>query len=187
MLNIKSESVEKAIIEVADQYILPRFRALKSHDIHFKSDHSPVTIADIEAESALQQRLFDLLPPSKLVGEERFASDSGVLDSFLGEEPVWIVDPLDGTKAFIAGEPVLGVIVALAKQNQTIAAWLYDPTSREFITAEKGAGAFYKGKRLSVLPVTQLNEMHGIIGSRIVDAYEDCYTSSGMPSDLDKP
>lgn len=181
MLKIKSDEVEKAIQEVADQYIVPRFCNLKAGDIHFKGEDDPYTIADKEAESALSERLLALLPTSKVVGEESFASDSGLLRHFSGDSPVWIVDPVDGTKAFIAGEPVYGVIVALTEQNQTIAAWLYDPTSREFITAEKGAGAYYQGRRLNVLPPATIAQMSGVVGSRIVDAFHAC--AETMPAE----
>ncbi len=174
MLKIKSDEVEKAITEVADQYIVPRFRNLQAGDIHFKGEDDPYTIADKEAESALSERLLALLPPSKVVGEEAFAADSGLLKHFSCDSPVWIIDPVDGTKAFIAGEPVYGVIVALTEQNQTIAAWLYDPTSREFITAEKGAGAYYKGQRLSVLPPAPIAQMSGVVGNRILKAFHQC-------------
>jgi len=166
MLKIKTDEVEKAIIEVADTCIVPRFRALCSGDIAFKGEDDPVTIADKEAELALSKRLLDLLPRSKVVGEEAFASDSGLLSLFSGESPVWIIDPIDGTKPFIAGEPFYGVIVALTEQNQTVGGWLYDPTSKEFITAEKGSGAYYKGKRLSVLLSEPVAEMSGTAWAR---------------------
>lgn len=181
MLRINMDSVESLIAEVAEQVIVPRFGALKMEDIRFKSGDDPVTIADKEAESELIKRLLDLLPGSKAVGEETFASDSSVLDLFLGEDPIWIVDPLDGTKAFVASDPVYGVIVALAKQNQTIAGWLYDPTSKECVCAEKGAGAYYKGRRLSVLPSTQIGDMRGILGARIRCAFEDSDLPVGGP------
>lgn len=174
MLKIKTDQVEKIIRETAESVLIPHFRNLRAHEIHFKGEDDPVTIADQEAENVLRERLLGLLPGSNLVGEEGFAANPAVLDVFSSDSPVWIVDPLDGTKAFIAGEPVYGIIVALAEQNQTLAAWLYDPSSGEFITAEKGAGAYYKGKRLSVLPAAPVEKMSGIIGHKIVTAYKEC-------------
>lgn len=182
MLSVRSEDVEKIIQEVADEAILPHFRHLHAHEIHFKSEDNPVTIADTEAENALRKRLLELLPTSKVLGEEAFASNPALLKVLLGQEPVWIIDPVDGTKAFITGEPYFGVIVSLAKQNQTVAAWLYDPTSREFVTAEKGAGAWYKGKRLSVMKGDAIERMCGMLGSRLIDAYEACETPSHIKS-----
>ena len=174
MLKIRTDQVEKIIQEVAESVIVPRFRNLRAHDIRFKGEDDPVTIADNEAEKAFAARLLPLIPNSKLVAEEAYAADPSILDVFLGDDPVWIVDPLDGTKAFIAGEPVYGVIVALAHNDETLMSWLYDPTSREFITAEKGSGAYHLGKKLSVLSADKVENMSGIIGHRIVDAYKQC-------------
>ena len=94
-----------------------------------------MTIADKEAESALSARLLGLLPGSKVVGEEAFAYDSGILRQFFGESPVWIIDPIDGTRNFTRSSPEFGVIVALAKQNQVVAGWICDPTSGDVVVA----------------------------------------------------
>lgn len=174
MLNINVDVEEVAVIiqEVADSIIVPRFKNLGIGDIHFKAEDDPVTIADQEAEKELSERLIGLLGGSKVVGEEAFASDSSISSSFFDDSPVWTIDPVDGTKAFIAGQPFYGVIVALTKQNHTVAAWLYDPTSKEFITAQEGAGAYHNGKKLSVLPATDLKSMTGILGASIKDVFE---------------
>ena len=174
MLKVKTEQVEQIIREVADSVIVPRFRNLHAHEIHFKGVDDPVTIADQESEKELSARLMDLLPGSMVVGEEAYAENPSVLDAFKGDAPVWVVDPLDGTKAFLAGEPVYGVIVALALHDETVAAWLYDPTSKEFITSEKGAGVYYMGRRLHVLQPDRIENMSGIIGATIVEAYKQC-------------
>jgi len=183
MLNVKIEDVERIIQEVADTYIVPHFRNLHAHEIHFKSEDNPVTIADSEAETALKERLLDLLPGSTAIGEEAFEANSGLLNLFLGDNPVWTIDPVDGTKAFIMGEPTYGVIVSLSSQNRTLAGWLYDPSSREFVTAEKGSGAWHNGKRLSVLTGAAIDQMSGMLGSRLIDAYEACHT----PPDVKRP
>lgn len=188
MSKIKMEDVEKVITEVADSIIVPRFQNLSAHEIHFKGEDNPYTIADTEAEKALKERLIDLLPGSKVVAEEEFASNEAILDYFLEDSPVWTVDPVDGTKCFIAGEPFYGVIVSLSEKNQPVAGWLYDPTSKEFVTAEKGSGAYYKGQKLSVLPPVSLNEMSGIMGYRIICDHkameEDCQEHKICPDIL---
>ncbi|MDX9690610.1 MAG: inositol monophosphatase [Alphaproteobacteria bacterium] len=177
MLKIKTDEVEKIIQDVADSIIVPRFQHPENQEIHFKSEDNPVTIADKEAEKALKERLSALLPGSKVVGEEEFEDNPAIIQRFLSESPVWIVDPLDGTKQFIAGEPLYGVIVALAQGDQTVAGWLYDPTSREFVTTELGAGTYHKGERQKVIEPDDLPNMRGIIGYRIMCAYRDCEES----------
>lgn len=172
MLKVNFGAVEQAIREVAATEIMPRFRNLGEGDIAFKTGDDPVTIADKSAELALSNHLLGLLPRSKVVGEEAFASNQGISEAFFGESPVWIIDPIDGTRNFVAGKPVFGVIVALAERNQTVAGWLYDPTSDEFVTAEKGAGAWFKGQRLKTLSADKLENMRGSLGERITAAYE---------------
>ena len=183
MLNVKSDQIEAIIADVADTLIVPRFCKLHTHEIHFKCENDPVTIADLEAEAELRKRLMDYLPGSKVVGEEEYALNAKVLDYFGSSDPVWTVDPVDGTKAFLAGQPYFGVIVTLNQNDETLAAWLYDPMSSEFVTAEKGAGAYYKGQRLSVLPAAPLDQLSGVMGARLLDAYAQCTT----PPDVATP
>lgn len=171
LTHINLDQVTQHIREVSQAHILPYFRNLKAEHIAFKTGDDPVTIADKEAESALSTRLLDMLPGSKVVGEEAFAADSGILNRFSGESPVWIIDPVDGTRNFAKGNSEFGVIVALAKQNQVIAGWIYDPTSDEVVTAESGAGAYYKGRKLKVQPSRPLPEMFGALAIRIVEPY----------------
>lgn len=161
MFALKPDNVESALRDVAQRCILPHFRNLHAGEVKFKGEDDPVTVADQESEAALTAALTALLPGSRVVGEEAFASDPSLLDAFAGDAPVWIVDPIDGTKMFIAGEPLFGVIVALAKGGETVAGWLYDPNSDAFVTAEKGAGAWYKGQKLSVLPPAPLTDLTG--------------------------
>lgn len=169
MMRVDIDKVSQIIQEVADKVILPRFRNLSSDDIAFKIGDDPVTIADKEAEIELSARLLDLLPGSKVVGEEAFSSNQSLLDSFFGESPVWTIDPVDGTRNFVRGSSEFGVIIALVEQNQTIAGWIYDPTSKEVITTEKGAGVWHKGQRLKVLPPAPLSNMQGFLGDRLID------------------
>lgn len=180
MTRIDVDRVTAIIRDVAEEHILPRFRNLGAGDVAYKKGDDPVTIADKEAESALSTRLSGLLKGSKVVGEEHFSANPGILESFFCESPVWIVDPIDGTRNFVKGNTEFGVIVALAEQNQTIAGWIYDPTSTEVITVEKGAGAFYKGKRLKVLSAAPLQNMRSFLGSRLVDAYKKSSVAKGL-------
>lgn len=181
MLNLNVETVESIIREVAATEIMPRFCNLKEGDIAYKGECDPVTIADKSAESALSSRLCDLLPGSKAVGEETFATNPRIFDHFLGESPVWIIDPLDGTHNFVKGSTTFGIIIALAQRNQTIAGWLYHPSSDEFVTAELGCGAFHKGNRLKTLPPTSLEEMTGALGFKITTAAERMEKEGKMP------
>ncbi len=183
MLMINFKKVEDIIREVAETEILPHFRHLEKDDISYKIGDDPVTIADKTAEIALSNHLLDLLPGSKVVGEEAFAVNRDISNHFLTESHVWIIDPIDGTRNFIAGKPIYGVIVALMERNQTIAGWLYDPTSKEFITAEKGSGAYYNNHKLRVLSPEPLEKMRGSLGYSLTNALRKI----NLPSDSPKP
>lgn len=177
---LQIDQVSKIIQEVADEYILPRFRNLGSNDIAFKIGDDPVTIADKEAEIALSTRLLGLLPGSKVVGEEAFSANQSLLNSFFSESPVWIIDPIDGTRNFVSGSSEFGVIVALAERNQTIAGWIYDPSSKEVLTTEKGSGVWHKGQRLNVLGPQKLANMHGFLGDRLMDFYKKSNNNNNL-------
>ncbi|MDD3288295.1 MAG: inositol monophosphatase [Alphaproteobacteria bacterium] len=187
MLNFNPHKVEDIVREVAATEIMPRFRHLRHEDISYKIGDDPVTTADKSAESILSERLCDLLPGSKAVGEEACAANQGILDCLLGESPVWIIDPVDGTRNFVEGSTTFGVIVALAQRNQTIAGWLYHPASDEFVTAELGSGAYHNGNRLKVLPKAPLEEMTGALGLRITQTYEQYLLSKNGVDLAPKP
>ncbi|MBV8535357.1 MAG: inositol monophosphatase, partial [Alphaproteobacteria bacterium] len=97
---IAPEDVALIIRRVAEEQVLTRFRRLADHEIREKAPGNLVTIADTEAELALTSALMALLPGSLVVGEEAVALDPAVLDQLAGDEPVWIIDPVDGTMNF---------------------------------------------------------------------------------------
>ena len=141
-------SVQDVIAEVAAAEIMPRFRRLAATDIHMKGVNDPVTVADRAMEAALTKRLTAAFPGSVVIGEERFAEDPAILSRFDGEADVWVVDPIDGTRNFIAGKPEFGVMVALVRRRKTIAAWIHDPSSGDTLMAERGGGVWLRGEKL---------------------------------------
>lgn len=138
------------IREIAGEHILPRFERLEGGDIRRKASGELVTIADLEAESALAPRLEALLPGSLVVGEEATAHDPAVLGRLAGQERIWLIDPVDGTANFAAGLPLFAVMVALVWNGETVAGWIHDPVKEVMATAEAGAGAWSDGRRLAV-------------------------------------
>lgn len=78
-----------------------------------KADHSPVTVADREAEKVLRSRIESVFPDHGIVGEE-FGTVRGDADY------VWVLDPIDGTKQFITGKPTFGTLIALTHHGRPI-------------------------------------------------------------------
>jgi fructose-1,6-bisphosphatase/inositol monophosphatase family enzyme len=176
--------VEDIIRSVNEKVVLPRFRSLKDSDVAMKGPMDPVTVADREAEDLLRERLTAFLPGSVVVGEEAVSEDASVLDALTGSAPVWIVDPIDGTRNFIAGSGRFSTLVALAVGGVLLASWSYAPVLGRIGTALAGHGARVDGRPVHVariadpsapaLPITTSHPVwwpHGY--GRGVDAMRD--------------
>jgi fructose-1,6-bisphosphatase/inositol monophosphatase family enzyme len=152
-----SHDVERVIDEVriaADRYLRPRFRDLSADEVWQKSPGEVVTVADQECEEALTARLCAVVPRSVVVGEEATAKDPSLLRHLSGEQPVWLLDPLDGTGAFAAGSPDYGVMAALVVQGETVLSVIHQPEHARTYVAQRGAGSYVaeSGERLRVTP-----------------------------------
>ena len=154
------------IRETAAAEILPRFRRLREADIHEKGPGDLVTVADLAAERRLSLALTDLIPGSVAVGEEAVAANPELVSEVGRGEAVWIIDPLDGTANFVAGEAVFAVIVALTSGGRCIAGWIYDPNRDELMSALAGAGAWRGEERLAVAPPVAPAEMIGALAPK---------------------
>ncbi|GES28913.1 inositol monophosphatase family protein [Streptomyces angustmyceticus] len=139
-------AVEDAVRRAAADEIMPRFRQLAAEDIVEKNGpHDLVTVADRRAEEHLTAALTALLPGSVVVGEEAVHADPRVLDALHGDAPVWIVDPVDGTRQFVHGDPGFATLVALAHRGEVLASWTYAPALGLMAVARRGAGAWLNG------------------------------------------
>ncbi|WP_420079117.1 inositol monophosphatase family protein [Streptomyces sp. JL4002] len=141
--------VEEAVRKAAAVEIMPRFRQLAEHEVDEKNGpHDLVTVADRKAEEHLTASLRRLLPGSAVVGEEAVHADPTVYDALRGDAPVWIVDPVDGTRQFVGGDPAFCTLVALAVRGEILASWTYAPALEELATAVRGQGAYLNGERI---------------------------------------
>ncbi|THA28922.1 inositol monophosphatase [Streptomyces sp. A1277] len=138
--------VEAAVRAAAAAEIMPRFRQLAADDVIEKNGpHDLVTTADRRAEEHLTASLGRLLPGSVVVGEEAVHADPKVYEALDGDAPVWIVDPVDGTRQFVGGEPGFCTLVALAHHGELLASWTYAPALDEMAVAVRGRGATVDG------------------------------------------
>ncbi|MDQ0810138.1 fructose-1,6-bisphosphatase/inositol monophosphatase family enzyme [Streptomyces sp. B3I7] len=144
-----ADDVAAAIRTAAATEIMPRFRRLEAHEVDEKTGpHDLVTDADLNAEAHLTEELARLLPGSTVVGEEAVHADPRVYEAIRGEAPVWIVDPVDGTRQFVHGDTGFCTLVALARGGDLLASWTYAPAREQFATAIRGRGAFLDGSPL---------------------------------------
>jgi len=111
------------------------------------SDHSPVTEADIAVNDLLRGRLGSLVPDAGWLSEESQDVVSG--DTYA---LAWIVDPIDGTRAFISGRPDWTISVALTKQGRPLVAGLYAPVTDEMFLASRDGGATLNNTAIKASP-----------------------------------
>lgn len=155
--------VAELLRETAVRDILPRFRLLRAEEIREKSPGELVTVVDGAAEARLLTGLRALIPGAPFVAEESWRPDMTHFSDLAGEDAVWVVDPLDGTRNFAAGEASFAVMVALLRRGETVASWIHSPVDGWMVVAQRGAGAELDGVRLHVSTHTAPATMHGAI------------------------
>jgi fructose-1,6-bisphosphatase/inositol monophosphatase family enzyme len=165
------DKVEALLREAASRAILPRFQRLQHHEVEEKSPGELVTAADREAEHIISAGLNALRPAALVVGEEAAALDPAVMARLLGDEEVWLIDPLDGTAHFAAGREPFAVMVALVHRRETVLSWMLDPVAGVMRVAERGAGAFADGTRVcAAATCPPLGVLRGAILKRFMTA-----------------
>ncbi|TVR99199.1 MAG: inositol monophosphatase [Rhodospirillales bacterium] len=164
-----SRRVVEIMRAVAASEIMPRFRRLTTSDVAAKKGPlDVVTIADVEAERALSAALTALLPGSTVVGEEGADASPDVLTALDGADPVWVIDPVDGTLNFAEGRACFAVIVALCRRGETLAGWILDPVAGIAVGAAVGEGAWIDDggspRPLRLPPPRPIRQMSGSLG-----------------------
>lgn len=160
-LPVNPDRVAAILAGVARREILPRFRHLAPEAIRQKAGpHDLVTEADEAAERALAADLEGLVPGAAFVGEEGVAADPGRLAALAGPGPVWVADPVDGTRSFVEGRESFAILLALVINGETRMGWIHEPASGRTVWAAAGQGAWTgDGQRLTVAPAAPLGTM----------------------------
>jgi histidinol-phosphatase len=117
--------------------------------VRLKADKSPVTEADVRCEVAIREILEARFPQHGFYGEE---TGSRSRDA----ESLWLVDPIDGTKAFVREYPMFSTQIALMRAGRIVLGVSSAPVYGELAHAESGCGAYLNGRRLRVSEVDML-------------------------------
>jgi histidinol phosphatase-like enzyme (inositol monophosphatase family) len=133
----------------AGEITLQYFR--KQPETSRKSDGSFVTIADRQAESYLRHRIAERFPDDGILGEEE-----GETRGKSGRR--WILDPIDGTFAFVHGVPLYGVLIAVEIENEMSVGVVNMPALGEIVSAAKGLGCFLNGEPARVSTTAELKD-----------------------------
>ncbi|MDF1794484.1 MAG: inositol monophosphatase [Thalassobaculaceae bacterium] len=171
MTSVDLDRLAATLSAVAEAEILPLWRNLGDDDIREKTGPNDlVTVADEAAERRLVELLPDLYPGSIVIGEESVERDRSLLEKIDGEAPVWIVDPVDGTKNFAEGKDRFCVMVALTHHGETIASAIHQPVDKRTVAAARGEGAWMLDsagrRRLTVAPAAGIDTMEGSFNFR---------------------
>lgn len=142
------DTVSALMRTVSTEVILPRYQNLAAHEVMEKAADDLVTVADRESELRLSEGLARLLPEARIVGEEACAADPSLLGA-LASDLCWIIDPIDGTGNFAAGQAPFGILIALAERGDMVEGWIYDPLTGRLCHAERGQGATIDGERVT--------------------------------------
>ena len=137
MPTLPDETFFHLLADKAGAVILPHFRAVL--DVKNKSDDrfDPVTVADKSAESVIRAEIRAMFPQHGILGEEEGAER-------LDASHVWVIDPIDGTRAFITGLPTWGVLIGLQHQGRSERGLMSQPFTGERFFGD-GTSARYRG------------------------------------------
>lgn len=161
MTGVPDLSRVTALVErVAYDVVLPRFRALADDEVMTKGPGDLVTVVDRLAEVELTAGLRELAPDVPVVGEEAVAADPTVLEALPALEHVLLVDPIDGTSAFVHGVGDYAVMVSYAVRGEPVAAWVCLPSRGHTYVAELGSGVWRDGQRVELAERPEPPRLH---------------------------
>ena len=151
----KAMETALAAADAADDIAMRYFgRAL---EVELKSDESPVTVADREAEQAIRAVIHERFPEHALFGEEYGREGNS--------ECLWLIDPIDGTRSFIRSLPFWSTQIALMVDGELVLGVSSAPTFGERARAVRGQGAFINDRRVQVRPLDRLEDADVCFGN----------------------
>lgn len=133
----------------AGQLTLAHFQT--AVEVEWKGDNSPVTVADRGAEELMRRLIAQRFPDHAVIGEE-FG------ETTRDSKYRWIIDPIDGTRSFVRGVPLYGVLIGLEIEGDAVLGVVYFPALREMVAAARGEGCRWNGRLVHVSPIASLDQ-----------------------------
>jgi fructose-1,6-bisphosphatase/inositol monophosphatase family enzyme len=167
-------AIGEILARAGREQIMPRFQRLRDGEVRQKSSaFDVVTDADEAAERDIAAALRARFPSALIVGEEAAAADPGLLDRIATADLAFIVDPIDGTKNFVSGLPLFGVMAAATVRGEIVCGAIHDPVCRDTAFALRGEGAWIEGEGrpatgLAVAAAVPVAQMDAIIGTNFL-------------------
>jgi histidinol-phosphatase len=144
-------AVALRLADAADEITMGRFLA-SDLVVDRKPDRSPVTDADTAVEDTVREILAELRPDDEIAGEERGGT--------IGDGRTWVLDPIDGTKNFLRGNPVWATLIALVENGTPVVGVVSSPAMPRRWWASAGGGAWLGDRRLRVSGVADLSDAY---------------------------
>jgi len=177
LAGLDPQLVQKAMLEAADAAAtrtLAGFRTPLAVENKWESGFDPVTAADRDAEIAIRAVLSARFPDHGIIGEEWDPKASaGEFD--------WIVDPIDGTRAFISGVPVWGTLIGLLHRGRAVAGLMAQPFTGETYLGLPGTTIYRRGSEMLNLRTSRVTELrHAKVTATSPDIFELAGTTDNI-------
>ena len=132
--------------------------------VEYKSDQSPVTVADRKSEEFIRKQIAAKYPGHAITGEEfGMAGDEAASHR-------WFIDPIDGTKSFVRGVPLYAVLIGLEIEGTIQVGAAYFPALDDMLSAARGEGCWWNGRQAHVSQVRKLQD--GVVAYTDLENFE---------------
>ena len=145
------------LADVADALSMAAFRQVR--DVRFKADGSVVTETDLRIESALRERILQVFPGHRVLGEEHGSAEGDP------DAPRWIIDPIDATTNFVKGNPVFATLIGVEVDGEDVVGVVSAPALSTRWDGIVGQGARQDGRAIGVSDVRTLGEAEVSFGA----------------------
>lgn len=160
-------ALAERIADTAGEIIRARYRRPFTHEA--KSDSSPVTEVDRLVEQACRQLVAENRPADGVIGEE-YGEHNATADW------QWIIDPIDGTRAFMAGRPTFGTLVAVAYRSKPVLGIIDQPITRDRWLGCEGQRTRLNGAPVASRPCAELGA--AVLGTTSPELFSAAHTYS---------
>ena len=146
-MNNQSERLRFALTAVQAAGLIARDLFQSRLKVSYKEDDSPVTEADRQVEASLRRAIADRFPGEKVLGEEEGETGHG--------DSQWVIDPIDGTKSYIAGVPLFATLLSYEEDGVPMLGVCALPALGDVLYAERSKGAFCNDRQCQVSTTTE--------------------------------
>jgi histidinol-phosphatase len=173
------------LADIADGITMMRYRS-PDLEVVTKADRTPVSESDKRTELALRDRLGDVRPDDRIIGEE-----FGGVELASAPGRAWVIDPIDGTKSYVRGMDTWTTLIALLQDGEVKLGVVAMPALKKRWWAVRGQGAYADGRRIHVSQIAALDQAQFVwsgieewdaIGEfqKVVDFGRRCWRSRGV-------